>query len=169
MTKKSKPDIIAIVGKSNSGKTTLMEKLISQLTEKGFKVGSVKHAHEGFEMDRKGKDSWRHKQAGAFATLVLYAQKAALIKDDPRSHVEKIDDYLNDMDIVLVEGMKTSDFSKIEIFRTDAGHKTPAVIDDPNLIAFVTDNVSFQVDVPVFELDNVAGIVAFIENRHLNL
>ncbi|MEX1303174.1 MAG: molybdopterin-guanine dinucleotide biosynthesis protein B, partial [Desulfotignum sp.] len=75
------PPIISIAGKSNSGKTTFAVKLISELTRRGYRIGSVKHTHHDIDMDRKGKDSWRHKQAGAEATLLITDQQIAMIKD----------------------------------------------------------------------------------------
>ena len=157
-----KPKIIAIVGKSNSGKTTLLEKLISNLTQKGYKIGSVKHAHDGFDMDREGKDSWRHKKAGAASTLVISQDKIALIKDDTTTYVEKMKFYLADNDIIIAEGFKKQNFPKIEIFRTQSIHKEPLCINDKNLIAFVT-NSDYKLDVPTFGLEDIDELSNFIE------
>ena len=74
------PRVVLIVGKSNSGKTTLMEKLIRELISRGFRLGSVKHTHHNFDFDKKGKDSWRHKNAGAVASLIVTDTKVALVK-----------------------------------------------------------------------------------------
>ncbi len=164
MPKKTK--IISIVGKSNSGKTTMLEKVIALLTDKGYKIGSVKHAHDGFEMDKEGKDSWRHRKAGAGATLVITKNKVALVKDDTTSYIDKMQTYLSDMDIILAEGFKKQDLPKIEIFRTDSGHKEPLCLTDQNLIAFVTDS-DYKPDVPVFGPDDINNIVNFIELNFL--
>ena len=161
-----KTKIITIVGKSNSGKTTLLEKLIALLTDRGYKIGSVKHAHDGFEMDKEGKDSWRHRKAGAGATLVITQNKIALVKDDKRGYSEKMQSYLSDMDIILAEGFKKQSLPKIEVFRTQSEHKKPLCMEDENLIAFVTDS-DYKPDVPVFGLEEIRGIADFIELNFL--
>ncbi len=161
-----KPKIITIVGKSNSGKTTLLEKLIACLTGRGYKIGSVKHAHDGFEMDKEGKDSWRHRKAGARATLVITQDKVAIVKDDKTSYSEKMRSYLSDMDIILAEGFKRQNFFKIEVFRTQSVHKQPLCMEDKNLIAFIT-NSDYKPDVPVFGLEDINQIADFIESNFL--
>jgi molybdopterin-guanine dinucleotide biosynthesis protein B len=161
-----KPKIITIVGKSNSGKTTLLEKLITRLTDRGYKIGSVKHTHDGFEMDTEGKDSWRHRKAGAGATLVITQNKVAIIKDDTTSYIEKMRSYLFDMDIILAEGFKKQNLPKIEVFRKESVHKQPLCMEDENLIAFVT-NSDYKPDVPVFGLEDISRIADFIESNFL--
>ena len=161
-----KPQIISIAGKSNAGKTTLLEKLITELTRRGYGIGSVKHAHDGFEIDKEGKDSWRHKKAGARATLVVTSQKIALVKDDSRPPLEKLRTYLGDMDIILVEGLKQEHLPKIEIFRKGGDYDQPLFLDSPDLIAFVTDT-ELRPDVPVFGLDETEAIASFIEKLYL--
>ncbi|MFO7911851.1 MAG: molybdopterin-guanine dinucleotide biosynthesis protein B [Desulfotignum sp.] len=160
------PSIISIAGKSNSGKTTFLEKLIAELTGKGYRIGSVKHTHDGFNLDNKGKDSWRHKKAGASATLVVTDNKIAMVKDDLRSDIEKMQDYLSDMDLILAEGFKRQPLPKIEVFRADGPHAHPLCLDSPDLIAFVTDS-AFAPNVPVFGLEEVAAVASFIENQYL--
>ncbi len=163
-----RPEIITIVGKSNSGKTTLLEKLISHLAQKGYKIGSVKHAHDGFEMDKNGKDSWRHKKAGAASTLVISQDKIAMVKDDTTSYFEKMQFYLADNDIILAEGFKKQNFLKIEIFRTQSIHKEPFCLNDKNLIAFVTDS-NYKLDVPVFGLEDINELSDFIELNFIKM
>ncbi len=159
-------DIITIVGKSDSGKTTLLLKLIAELTLRGYRIGSVKHAHDGFEIDKEGKDSWRHKKAGAHATLVITEDKIALVRDDKTSYAEKMHAYLFDVDIILAEGFKKQKFPKIEVFRTGSGHKDPLCMEDNTLIAFVTDS-AYKPEVPVFGLEDIKGLADFIEKNHL--
>jgi molybdopterin-guanine dinucleotide biosynthesis protein B len=161
------PEIVTIVGKSNSGKTTLMVKIIQELTRRGVAVGSVKHAHDGFAMDKEGKDSWRHKNAGAASTLVISEEGAALIADDKRSYIEKMTAYLDNRDIILAEGFKKQPLPKIEVFRTDSVHEYPLCMEDEHLVAFVTDS-DFRPDVPVFGLEDIQKIVDFIEDRFIN-
>ncbi len=159
------PQIISVVGKSESGKTTLIEKLIPELKKAGCKVGIIKHAHHGFELDKKGKDTYRHKKAGADTVLVASPGRIAMVKDESGDSLENITHYLDDMDIVIAEGFKKEPMPKIEIFRSTR-HNTPACIEDENLIAFVTDS-TLQVDVPVFGLDDIEKISAFIRERFL--
>jgi len=161
-----KTKIISIAGKSNSGKTTLLERLISELNSRGYKIGSAKHTHDNFDFDKPGKDSWRHKRAGARATLVVADTKIALVKEDTRSDIEKMQTFLGDMDLILAEGFKQHPLKKIEIFRTDSDHKEPMCLEDPNLVAFVTDS-EYRPRVPVFGLDDVQEIASFIEKHYL--
>ena len=155
------PQILVIAGKSNSGKTTLMEKLIAELKSRSIAVGSVKHTHDGFEFDREGKDSWRHRQAGTDATLVVTGTRVALVINDTRSPKEKMLDYLRDMDLILAEGFKRQVLPKIEIFRADSPHKEPFCLDDPNLVAFVTDT-KLRPPVPVFGPEDIRPLADFI-------
>ncbi|PIE61886.1 MAG: molybdopterin-guanine dinucleotide biosynthesis protein B [Desulfobacterales bacterium] len=160
------PPILLIVGRSNSGKTTLTEKLIRELTSRGVSIGSVKHTHEKFEFDKKGKDSWRHKQAGASASLVVTDSRVALVRDDERSEIEKIKTYLKGVDLILAEGFKTLALPKIEIFRTNSPHDKPICLEDTNLKAFVTDS-DFRPDVPIFGLEDINEIANLIQTAFL--
>ena len=160
------PQIELIVGKSNSGKTTLVEKLIRELKNRCYTIGSVKHTHDKFDFDKEGKDSWRHKKAGADATLVVTDTRVALVRDDDRPYLEKMQDYLCGTDLIIAEGFKTQALPKIEIFRKDSPHKAPFCLDDPNLKAFVTDS-DIRPGVPVFGLEDIKTITDFIETSFL--
>ncbi len=161
-----KPEIITIVGKSNSGKTTLLEKVVRELSQRGYHIGSVKHAHDGFEVDKKGKDSWRHRKAGAASTLVISDDTIALVKDDSTTYIEKMKRYLSDRDIILAEGFKKQQLPKIEVFRTQSDHQNPLCMEDKNLIAFVTDS-DYHPQVPRFGLEDIQQLADFIENKFL--
>ncbi len=161
-----KPLTIAIAGKSGSGKTTLLEKIIPILKSRGHRIGIVKHAHRGFDMDQTGKDSWRHKKAGAAATLVVSSQTVALVKDEPTPSLEKTLHYLADMDLIIVEGFKHERIPKIEIFRTAGGHERPLFLNDPNLVAFVTDT-DIRPPVPTFGINDAGAIALFIETTFI--
>ncbi len=159
------PPILLIVGKSKVGKTTLIEKLVPELKKRGYKIGTIKHAHHGFEIDRKGKDSRRHQEAGADTVIVASRGKIAMVKKDPWQSLENLTGYLQDMDLIITEGFKRENKPKIEIFRA-AAHKKPSCLDDEKLIAFVTDT-EFNVKVPSFDLEDIERIADFIEKNIL--
>jgi molybdopterin-guanine dinucleotide biosynthesis protein B len=159
--------IISIVGKSDSGKTTLIEKLIPELTRRGYRIATVKHDIHGFDVDREGKDSWRHKQAGAHTVVISSLKKVALIRDVEKDlRLEEIREKLiQDVDLILSEGYKKDVQPKIEIFRKEK-HKQLLCTKDDHLIAIVS-NKKFRVGVPCFFLDNIKGIADFIEKKYL--
>lgn len=166
-----KPYILTIVGKSNNGKTTLMEKLVAALTQKGYRIGTAKHTHCGFDIDKKGKDTWRHRNAGAVSTLMVTDDQVIMIKNDTRKEEEKLQEYLNDADLILAEGFKRLDLPKIEIFRKKSGHDRPLFMDNDALIkkmlkAFVTDS-DYKPDVPVFGLNEISSLADFIEKQFI--
>jgi len=167
MNGKTPPQVVLIVGKSNSGKTTLMEKLIRELSARGFRVGSVKHTHHNFNFDKQGKDSWRHKNAGAVASLVVTDTKVALVKEDTRPAEEKFFHYLGDMDLILAEGFKTFCLPKIEIFRKDSPHEVPLCLEDHNLVAFVTDTYIRPGEKPCFGLEDIGSLADLVEQHFI--
>jgi molybdopterin-guanine dinucleotide biosynthesis protein B len=157
--------IISIVGKSESGKTTLIEKLIPELKKRGYRIGTIKHALHGFEIDRKGKDSYRHKSAGADTVIVVSPESIAMIKNGGSGTLDSVSGYFSDMDLVITEGYKKENKPKIEVFRK-ARHKEPLCRDDDNLVALVTDD-DIDLNVPRFGLDDIKGLAAFIEKKFL--
>jgi len=159
--------IVSFVGKSESGKTTLMEKLIPELTRRGYRIATVKHDVHGFEVDREGKDSWRHKQAGAHMVVISSPKKVAFIRDVEKDlTLEEIREKLiQDVDLILSEGYKKDVQPKIEIFRKEK-HKELLCTREDNLIAIVS-NKKFRVGVPCFFLDDIKGMSDFIEKRYL--
>ncbi len=159
--------IISIVGKSDSGKTTLIEKLLPELTRRGYRVATVKHDVHGFEVDREGKDSWRHKQAGAHTVIISSPQKVALIRDvEKDSTLDEIRRrWVQDVDLLLSEGYKKDVQPKIEIFRKEK-HKELLCSKKDNLVAIVA-NKKFNVGVPCFQLDDMKGLSHFIEKEFL--
>ena len=109
--------IISIVGKSESGKTTLIEKLIPELKKRGYRIGTVKHALHGFQIDREGKDSFRHKAAGADTVVVVSPKSIAMVKNGGGETLDFVVKYFSDMDLVITEGYKRENKPKIEVFR----------------------------------------------------
>ncbi len=160
------PQIISIVGKSKSGKTTLIEKLIPELKKRGHQIGIIKHAFHHFDIDKKGKDSWRHKAAGADTVIVATQGRIAMVKDDDSENLDHIASYLRDMDLIITEGYKREKKPKIEIFREAAPHKAPLCDGDETLIAFVTDT-DIDLKVPKFGLEDIGKLADFIENKYL--
>ncbi len=157
--------IISIVGKSEVGKTTLLEKLIAELKGRGYGVGTIKHDTHGFEIDKPGKDSWRHAQAGSDAVLISSPEKLALIKRvDRERSLEELLAYMGDVDLVLTEGYKSGDRPKIEVSRQARGQEL--LCQEEELLALVTDQ-PFDLDVPQFEHSDVAGLADLIEKEYL--
>ena len=156
------PLVVAIVGRSKSGRTTLMEKLIRELKQRGYRVGTVKHhAHAGFEVDRPGKDTWRHAQAGSDHVVIAAPDKIASIRRvDREPTLDEIVATMTDVDIVLTEGYLRSARYKIEVVRAA---RSPEPICQPGeLLALATD-VALAYDVPRFGLDDAAGLADLIE------
>ncbi len=161
------PPIVSIVGRSGSGKTTLLEKLIRELKRRGFRVGTVKHDVHGFEMDRPGKDSWRHKQAGSVTTVISSPSRIGMVRDVDHDHsLEELRGLFGGVDLILTEGFKREDKPKVEVLRTEL-HPEPLCRGDRNLVALVCDS-PVDLGVPRFPTRAVAELAAFLE-RHFSL
>ena len=157
--------IISVVGESGAGKTTLIEKLIRELKKRKYRIGTVKHASHGFEIDKKEKDSWRHKQAGADTVVISSGQRIAMVKDENCESLACLEKYFQDMDLVITEGYKKENKPKIMIFRSPK-QKEPLFREGENLIAFVT-NSEFIHELPVFGLDEIEKLADLIEEKYL--
>jgi molybdopterin-guanine dinucleotide biosynthesis protein B len=159
--------LVCIVGRSDSGKTTLLEKVVAELTQRGHKVGTIKHDVHGFDVDKEGKDSWRHKKAGAKTVVISSPTKSAIVKDvDTELNLERICfDYHKDMDIVITEGYKSSDNPKIEVVRK-AQATTPLCSKEEQLLAIATDT-EVDIDVPHYDINDASGISDFLEEQFL--
>jgi len=151
--------IISVVGNSGSGKTTLLVKLVREFKKRGYKIGTIKHAHHGFDIDKKGKDSYNHKKAGADAVMLVGPEQIAMVKDQPDSCLADLEIYFSDMDLVLAEGFKRETNPKIEVFRSKKDVE-PLCIQN-NLIAFVTDS-DMDCSAPKFGLDDTEKLVDMI-------
>jgi molybdopterin-guanine dinucleotide biosynthesis protein B len=159
--------IISIVGKSDSGKTTLIEKLLPELKRRGYRVATVKHDIHSFEVDREGKDSWRHKQAGAHTVVISSPQKVALIRDVEKDLTleELREKLIQDVDLILSEGYKKDVQPKIEVFRKGK-HKELLCTKEDHLVAIVS-NQKFDIGSPCFHLEDIKGLADFIEKQFL--
>ena len=155
--------IISIVGKSQSGKTTLLEALIIELKQRGYRLAVIKHTHENFEIDKVGKDSWRFSQAGSEVVAICSSHKLAIMKQlegdlNPRELSRFID---WDYDLLLTEGFKTSDTFKIEVHLKEQGE---GLLTQPKqLLAVVTDE-PLDIDIPQLPRDEIRGTADLIEN-----
>jgi molybdopterin-guanine dinucleotide biosynthesis protein MobB len=154
---------IAFVGRSKTGKTTLIEKIIGILTSQGIRVATIKHHHKGdFDIDHVGKDTYRHKQAGAKMTMIVSPGKLAMVEDldaDP-SLDDVLTRFVKDVDLVIIEGFKHQKGPKIEVFKSESG-LSPVALGDPDLIAIVADK-TVNLPIPVFFRDDVLSISDFI-------
>ncbi len=159
--------IVSIVGTSDSGKTTLIEKLVPELVRRGHRVATIKHDVHGFEVDRDGKDSWRHKHAGAHTVVISSPQKLAVIRDvDHDAELSELrDKYIRDVDLILSEGFKRNPHPKIEVFRKERRRELLCTRED-NLVALASDQ-HFDIGVPCFGLEDAPGIVDLIERTFL--
>lgn len=159
--------IVSIVGKSNSGKTTLLEKILPELVARGYRVATIKHNVHGFEIDHEGKDSFRHKKAGASLTVVTSPSRVALIEDvdKDQSLAEIREKYIHNVDLILSEGYKGNPFPKIEVFRSELNRQLLCSKED-NLMVVAAD-IKLNINVPCFDINDAKGIVDLIENNFL--
>jgi molybdopterin-guanine dinucleotide biosynthesis protein MobB len=160
-----KVPLLGFIGNSNSGKTTLLTTLIADLTATGLKVGAVKHHHRSFTIDHEGKDSQRFTAAGARKTIITGPEQTALIEQTAKQL--PLEDlaatYLQDLDLILVEGFKQIEIPKIEVQRQALGLPllSRGVNSDPNLIAVISDRKQ-TLDVPIFAPNEISAISTFI-------
>jgi molybdopterin-guanine dinucleotide biosynthesis protein B len=159
--------IVSIVGKSGSGKTTLIEKLIAELTRRGWRVATLKHSHHDFRIDQEGKDSWRHRQAGAVTTVLASPFTVAVIEKPPRDYTlaEAAGRYIREADIILAEGYKGNPHPKIEVCRTEL---RPERLCGPGeeVIALAGDR-AFPAEAPFYDWNDAPGLADLIERRFL--
>ncbi|MGC4025772.1 MAG: molybdopterin-guanine dinucleotide biosynthesis protein B [Mesorhizobium sp.] len=158
--------VFGITGWKNSGKTTLVERLVAELTRRGWKVSTVKHAHHAFDIDKEGTDSFRHREAGASEVAIVSGNRWALmheLRDESEPDLAAILERLAPCDLVLVEGYKRESHPKIEVRRVDAKERTPLAPNDPAIVAIASDHEVPASNLPSFSLDETAAIADFIE------
>ncbi len=158
--------VVCVVGRSKSGKTTLLEKMIILLKQRGYRVATIKHhSHHGFDMDVPGKDTWRHAQAGSDHVIIAAPDKVAAIRSvSVEPTLDELVATVTDVDIILTEGYKRSSKPKIEVLRAERS-ATPICTAD-ELLALVTD-VPVNLPVRTFALDDAAGVVDLLEEMYL--
>lgn len=161
----TRPPIFGVTGWKNSGKTTLVVRLVEELTGRGYRVSTVKHAHHDFDIDREGTDSHRHRLAGATEVALVSGRRWALMHELREAEEPAMDEIVARIapcDLILIEGYKREDHPKIEARRTETLKKEPLAPKDPNILAIAADYSIEEADRPVFDLDNVGEIADFI-------
>lgn len=155
--------VFGIAGWSGSGKTTLLEKLIPALIARGLKVSVIKHAHHGFDIDKPGKDSWRHREAGAAEVMLACGTRWALMHEcraEPEPQLAELLARLAPCDLVLVEGFKQEPVPKLEVHRPAHG-KPPLFAERDDIVAVASDE-AIAATIPVLPLNDIAAVADFI-------
>ncbi|MBQ0749158.1 MAG: molybdopterin-guanine dinucleotide biosynthesis protein B [Roseovarius sp.] len=155
--------IYGVTGWKNAGKTGLMERLVAEITGRGYTVSTVKHAHHTFDVDQPGKDSHRHRIAGATEVLLASRNRFALmheLRDAEEPSLETLLQKLAPVDLVLVEGYKRDRHPKVEAFRAETGN--PLIATDDSTIRAVASDTTLTIDRPLFDLNDTKGIADFI-------
>ncbi|MCZ6860200.1 MAG: molybdopterin-guanine dinucleotide biosynthesis protein B [Alphaproteobacteria bacterium] len=159
--------IFGFAGWSGSGKTTMVCRLIPEMTGRGISVSTIKHAHHEFDVDQPGKDSYEHRSAGANEVLVTSANRWALmheLRGAPEPSIEDLLPHISPVDLLLVEGFKAYPHEKLEIYRPAAGNPL-LCLDDAHIVAVASDGPVPEAQVPVIDLDDIAAIADFILSR----
>ena len=159
-------NILGIAGWKNSGKTTLISSLITELKNRNIRVSTLKHAHHDFDIDQSGTDSYKHRKAGAKEVLIASSRRWALIHEETEFNKPDLMTMLGKLegtDLVLVEGFKSLSFPKLEI-RREVSSGPDLAPNDKDIIAIVSDRPVPEQNMPAFDLDDIKGIAEFIIN-----
>lgn len=160
--------ILGLAGWSGAGKTTLIVKLVPELVGRGLKVSTIKHAHHAFDVDKPGKDSYRHREAGATEVLVASAHRWALmheLREEEEPSAADLMRHMTPVDLLLIEGFKREPHDKLEIFRRELG-KPLLSADDPSFVAILSDGPVPEIALPVIDLNDIGTIADFIIDRY---
>jgi molybdopterin-guanine dinucleotide biosynthesis protein B len=154
--------VYGVIGWKNSGKTSLMERLVTEITGRGFSVSTVKHVHHAVDLDQPGKDSFRHRQAGAREVVLASADRFALMVEHrgPEPELPAILARLAPVDLVLVEGYKRDAHPKVEVWRTESGQ--PLIQPGDPLVRAVATDADLTLPVPVLDLNDTRAVADFI-------
>ena len=160
---------VVFAGFSGSGKTTLLEQVIPLLKQQGLRVSVAKHAHHRFDIDQPGKDSWRHRQAGAFEVVIASDLRLALVREFEQPERLSVHALIAELspavDWVLVEGFKTSELPKIEVWRAASGQPVQYP-EDPRIVAIATDSpLPSPSALPVLDINNPVAVVAWLQQH----
>lgn len=155
--------IYGVTGWKNAGKTGLMERLVIEITARGLTVSTVKHAHHSFDVDHKGRDSYRHRSAGASQVMLASRNRWALMTELRGAPEPSLDDLLarlDPVDLVLIEGYKRDSHPKVEAWRAETAN--PLIAPDDPTIRAVASDTPLEIDRPVFDLNDTTAIADFI-------
>mgnify|MGYP000624306453 CR=1 FL=1 len=155
--------IYGVVGWKNAGEPGLMERLVTEITGRGYSVSTLKHAHHRFDVDHEGKDSYRHRQAGATEVLLASRNRFALmheLRDEDEPPLEDLLAKLAPVDLVLIEGYKRDRHPKVEAHRSVTGN--PLIAPEDDTIRAVASDKDLELDRPVFDLDDTKAIADFV-------
>jgi len=156
--------VIGLAGWSGAGKTTLVVRLVPELVRRGLTVSTMKHAHHGFDVDQPGKDSHRHREAGATEVLVGSERRWALMHENrgaPEPSAAELMRHMTPVDLLIVEGFKREGHDKIEIHRRETG-KPLLYPDDPHIVAVLSDEPLPDCALPVISIDDIGAVADFI-------
>jgi molybdopterin-guanine dinucleotide biosynthesis protein B len=163
--------VFGVTGWKNSGKTTLVARLVTEFTRRGMRIATVKHAHHGFDIDKPATDSFRHREAGAREVMIVSGRRWALmheLREEEEPPLDAALGRLSPSDLILIEGYKREGHPKIEVRRRAAVRTDHLAPDDPSIVAVAADHPTEAHGRPLFDLDDVAGIAEFIRT-HLGL
>lgn len=154
--------VYGVIGWKNSGKTSLMERLVAEITGRGFSVSTVKHVHHTVDLDQPGKDTWRHRQAGAREVALASADRLAILVEHrgPEPELPAVLARLAPVDLVLVEGYKRDAHPKVEVWREETGH--PLIQPGDPLVRAVATDAALALPVPVLDLNDTRAVADFI-------
>jgi molybdopterin-guanine dinucleotide biosynthesis protein B len=158
--------VFGLAGWKNSGKTTMTERLVAELTRRGWTIATVKHAHHDADVDHEGTDSFRHRRAGAREVALVTGRRWALMHelgDELEPSLTEILARLSPCDLVLVEGYKREAHAKLELRRKGAKEEAPLAPGDSSIVAIAADVPVLEAGIPVFHLDDIGAIADFIE------
>ncbi|MBO1023937.1 molybdopterin-guanine dinucleotide biosynthesis protein B [Ochrobactrum sp. BTU1] len=157
--------LFGITGWKNSGKTTMTERLVQELTKRGYKISTVKHAHHNFDIDHVGTDSWRHRNAGASEVAIVSSARYAIMHEnmgEEEPSLQAIVSKLAPCDLVLIEGYKRESHRKVELRRSGGHDGPPLSDDDPSIVALASDHLANDERLPVFHIDKIEEIADFV-------
>ena len=154
--------VYGVIGWKNSGKTSLMERLVAEITGRGFSVSTVKHVHHTVDLDQPGKDTYRHRQAGAREVVLASAERLAIMVEHrgPEPDLPTVLSRMTPVDLILVEGYKRDAHAKVEVWRAETGH--PLIQPDDPLVRAVATDSTLSLPVPVLDLNDTRAVADFI-------
>ncbi|UYN96693.1 MAG: molybdopterin-guanine dinucleotide biosynthesis protein B [Enhydrobacter sp.] len=158
-----RPVVFGVAGWKNAGKTTLVERLVGEFVRRGWRVATIKHAHHDVDIDRPGRDSWRHRAAGASEVALVGGRRYAILREQTEPTLEEVLARLAPADFVLIEGFKRERHAKIEVRGTADAPSLAAA--DPNVVAIAADERPSDDRLPWFRRDDIAAIADFIAGR----